>query len=44
MAVFCVFQEMLTNVTRHAKATEVKVGLREEDDRLVFNGTEALFY
>jgi PAS domain S-box-containing protein len=30
-AIFRIFQETLTNVTRHAKATEVTVNLKEED-------------
>ena len=34
-AVFRIFQETLTNVARHAEATEVRVDLREEDDELV---------
>jgi signal transduction histidine kinase len=33
--IFRVFQEMLTNVVRHARATKVKVGLRQENGRLV---------
>jgi len=34
-AVFRIFQEALTNVTRHANATIVKVNLREKDGNLV---------
>jgi PAS domain S-box-containing protein len=34
-AVFRIFQETLTNVVRHAEATEVNIQLREEDDRLI---------
>jgi signal transduction histidine kinase len=34
-AVFRVFQESLTNVARHAKATEVNVGVERIDGRLV---------
>jgi PAS domain S-box-containing protein len=33
--VFRIFQEALTNVARHAEATEVQVDLREEDGRIV---------
>jgi signal transduction histidine kinase len=34
-AIFRVFQEILTNVVRHAKATEIKVGLRQKNSKLV---------
>ncbi|MFZ0132217.1 MAG: ATP-binding protein [Desulfobacterales bacterium] len=34
-AVFRIFQEILTNVARHAAASEVVIRLREEDDRLM---------
>jgi len=34
-AVFRIFQETLTNVVRHAEATQVNIYLREEDDSLV---------
>lgn len=34
-AVFRIFQEILTNVLRHAAASEVVIRLREEDDRLM---------
>jgi PAS domain S-box-containing protein len=34
-AVFRIFQEMLTNVARHAEATEVQVELEEGPDKLV---------
>ena len=34
-AVFRIFQETLTNIARHAEATEVNVVLREERDRLI---------
>ena len=34
-AVFRIFQETLTNVVRHAEATQVNVHLREEGDKLV---------
>ncbi|HLN85988.1 MAG TPA: PAS domain S-box protein, partial [Candidatus Limnocylindrales bacterium] len=33
-AVFRIVQEALTNVARHAKATEVRIGLRVESDRV----------
>jgi len=33
--VFRIFQEALTNVARHAEATEVQVALREEDAQIV---------
>ncbi len=33
--VFRIFQETLTNVLRHAKATRVEVGLRASDDALI---------
>jgi len=33
--VFRIFQEALTNVARHAEATEVQVDLREEDGQIV---------
>ncbi|MBW2057104.1 MAG: HAMP domain-containing protein [Deltaproteobacteria bacterium] len=36
-AVFRVFQESLTNVFRHARATEVEVTLRQEDNRLILD-------
>jgi signal transduction histidine kinase len=34
-AIFRVFQEILTNVVRHAKATEIKVDLRQKNSKLV---------
>jgi signal transduction histidine kinase len=34
-AIFRVFQEALTNVMRHAAATQVTVGLEKADDRLI---------
>lgn len=34
--VFRIFQETLTNIARHAQATEVSVILKEHSDRLVF--------
>src|SRR5205823_2840457 len=34
-AVFRIFQETLTNVIRHADATQVNVYLREEDEKLI---------
>ena len=34
-AVFRIFQETLTNVVRHAEATQVNIHLREEGDKLV---------
>jgi two-component system sensor histidine kinase UhpB len=36
-AVFRVFQEALTNVVRHAQATQVKVRLQKKDDRLILS-------
>ena len=33
---FRIFQEALTNITRHAEATKVQVSLRQLDDNLVF--------
>jgi len=37
LAVFRIFQEALTNVARHAEASEVKVGLKEVNGSLVLN-------
>ena len=37
---FRVFQELLTNVARHADATKVKVSLTEEDDKIVLRVTD----
>ena len=34
-AVFRIFQETLTNIVRHAEATEVNIQLREEADKLI---------
>jgi signal transduction histidine kinase len=34
-AIFHIFQEALTNVARHAKATSVKASLKEKDGNLV---------
>ena len=34
-AVFRIFQETLTNIVRHAEATQVNVQLREEGDKLI---------
>ncbi|MFC1908167.1 PAS domain S-box protein [Chloroflexota bacterium] len=34
-AIFRIFQEILTNVSRHANATRVKVSLKEDTNRLV---------
>jgi PAS domain S-box-containing protein len=39
-AVFRIYQEILTNVTRHAKATKVKVALRQEAGDLVLEVTD----
>jgi PAS domain S-box-containing protein len=36
VALFRIMQESLTNVAKHAKATSVKITLRKEDDKLVF--------
>jgi signal transduction histidine kinase len=35
IAVFRIFQEALTNITRHASATRVDVSLKMEDDNIV---------
>jgi PAS domain S-box-containing protein len=35
-AIFRIFQEALTNVTRHAAASQVTVGLEKTEDRLIF--------
>src|SRR5262249_30766830 len=35
IAVFRIFQEVLTNVARHSRATEVKVDLNETDSELL---------
>jgi PAS domain S-box-containing protein len=37
LAVFRIFQEALTNVARHAQATEVRVGLTQANGHLVLN-------
>ena len=34
-AIFRIFQELLTNITRHANATKIKVNLHRESDSLV---------
>jgi signal transduction histidine kinase len=34
-ACFRILQESLTNIARHAKATEVKISMKREDDRLI---------
>ena len=34
-AVFRIFQETLTNVVRHAEASQVNIYMREEDDKLI---------
>ena len=36
-AVFRIFQEVMTNVARHAKATKVDIKLRLDADRLILN-------
>lgn len=36
VTIFRIFQEALTNIIRHAEATEVRVSLREEKNRLTF--------
>jgi len=42
-AIFRIFQESLTNVARHARATRVEARLRRENNRIIFqvsdNGT-----
>lgn len=35
-AIFRIFQESLTNVTRHAQATSVEARLEMEEDKLIF--------
>lgn len=35
--IFRIYQELLTNITRHAQASEVKVELGIDEDRLNFN-------
>ena len=35
-AIFRIFQEILTNVTRHAKATKVCISLKEDQGNLIF--------
>jgi signal transduction histidine kinase len=39
-AVFRIFQEALTNVARHAQATEVEISLEEEADQFVLTVTD----
>jgi PAS domain S-box-containing protein len=36
-AIFRIFEEILTNIMRHAKATKVKVSLRKKDGKLELN-------
>ncbi len=36
-AIFRIFQEALTNVVRHANATEIRVELKKQDDAVVLN-------
>lgn len=35
IAVFRTFQEIMTNIARHSKATEVLIGIKEENDNLM---------
>ncbi|MHA3772171.1 PAS domain S-box protein [Verrucomicrobiota bacterium sgz303538] len=37
ITIFRIFQELLTNVARHAKATRVSIGLRQEEDKVVLD-------
>jgi signal transduction histidine kinase len=39
-ALFRIFQEVLTNITRHSGATEVQVALREDQEDLVLEITD----
>lgn len=37
ITLFRIFQEMLTNVARHAQATKVKIGLKEKQDKVILS-------
>ncbi len=37
ITLFRIFQEVLTNVARHAQATKVKIGLKEKQDKVILS-------
>lgn len=35
VAIFRTFQEIMTNIIRHSKATEVNIAIREDDEKIM---------